>query len=606
MNSSGFTGATRSAGLLLAGVLFFRPLLSGAAYPYMDAMFALLLLLAAGLVCLRSDGTSVSLKPVRYIAALTAAFWLWCLLSILWSTDPGMGVRELVLLTAGLAVFYLASYFVSRQPEGLPAVHFLVLVISLIVSARAIYQKLWGLRALREALGRLALTGQEAGDLAAHIASGRVFAGFFNPNMLAGFCAVMVPLMLAFTVQDRRFSTRLITAAAAGMLIITIILSGSLGGSLAAAVGVTLFFMLSKEIRWRHAAIALGIAGVLIVPVFALRGADFLLGPDGSLTQRFGYMAAGTRMGMVHSITGWGAGSVPGALMGYVSLAIRPVNDPHNFLIRAWATWGGVGLVLLTGFLGSLIRWVSRGWRTGTGAPLLAGFIGSSAAFLFHSLMDMNFWVPETALFGWAAMGGALGFSIRVKGQNRAPDGINIKGRIAAGGFCFALCLPLLLIFQAEFFAYQGRQASLRREFPVAADYLQRARLLLPFAGRFTLDEGRSLARAGRLEEASVLLGKAQVQLPASPYPPWELGRIDLAAVKPGRALGHLDDALGKFPTSPRIRLDMAEALLRMGLTEKAKHILKEVKYYARFDPTAGRYAEELLAELMKAGGTEK
>jgi O-antigen ligase len=597
-------GVSRSAALLLAGTLIFRLLVSGAAYPFMDSLVTIMVLIALGLVCIENRGVRGAPRSGASLVYLTAALWLWCLASVLWSTDAGMGVRELVILTAGLGTFHLSAYLVRHGGNAYPAVRVLFLVVALLVSLRAIYQKLWGLNALREALESMAVSGQEAGNLAAHIASGRVFAGFLNPNMLAGFCALMIPVGLALVGGESDLPRRMTSGAAVALLFVTVILTGSLGGSLAVAFGVFLYFLLSGGIRWRHAAATLIIAGVLLLPLFSVRGADFLLGPDGSLTQRVGYMAAGLRMGLVHPLKGWGTGSVPGALMAYVSSEIRPVNDPHNFLVRAWVTWGAVGLGLLLGFLLSWGREIGREWGDPKGRRLRAGFIGSSAAFLAHSLIDMNFWMPEVVLFGWAVMGGAAGWALRQDGSGDEAVPHDPKRKRMAAGFFFSLCLPLFIVFQAEFFAFQGRQAALRQDFINAGGYFGRARSLLPFAGRLTLEEGRSLGQAGRFDRARSLLNRAQEQLPASPYPPWELARLDLAEGKPGAALRHLDRALERFPTSPRVRLDRVEALLRMGRTDEAVDELRKVVILARFDPPLRKVAEDALGGITAEGAS--
>jgi len=305
----------------------------------------------------------------------------------------------------------------------------------------------------------MSASGQDVGDLIGYIASGRVFAGFLNPNMLAAFCAMAIPIAIALTMKQKVLRKKVIFGTVTLALLVVLILTGSLGGALAAVIGIMVFTLLSGKIGGRSIALLVVFALAIVFAVFAIRGTDFLLGRDGSLTQRAGYMAAGIRMFLERPLAGWGSGSVPGALMGFVARDVRPVTDPHNFIIRSMVSWGILGILIMFGFFSSFFYSIWKGLKSNGNRLLIAAFSGSSVAFIFHSLLDMSFSVPETALFGWVVMGGALGYVSGFKEKTIRRTNRDTK-RIAAGTALLALCVPVLLYFQAEF-SYQEVMKSL-------------------------------------------------------------------------------------------------------------------------------------------------
>ncbi len=443
----------------------------------------------------------------------------------------------------------------------------------------------------------MSASGQDVGDLVGYIASGRVFAGFLNPNMLAAFCAMAVPIAIALTIKQKVLRNKIIFGTVTLALFVVLILTGSLGGALAAVIGIMVFTLLSRKIGGRSIALLVVFALAIVFAVFAIRGTDFLLGRDGSLTQRAGYMAAGIRMFLERPLAGWGSGSVPGALMGFVARDVRPVTDPHNFIIRSMINWGVLGILIMSGFFSSWFYSVWKGLKSNGNRLLIAAFSGSSVAFIFHSLLDMSFSVPETALFGWVVMGGALGYVSGFKEKTIRRTNRDTK-RIAAGTALLALCVPVLLYFQAEFSFYRGSQAFISGGYEESSRLLNQSAKLLPLSGKYPLMEGRSLAGLGKFSDAREKFIKAAKLTPESPYPPWELGRLEAGSGNNEKALSFLDSAMEKYPTSPRIRLERAQALMKLGRGEEAVLELVEADSYTSFDPEAARIVRQALDEI--------
>lgn len=439
-------------------------------------------------------------------------------------------------------------------------------------------------------------------DLAMIIADDRVFAGFLNPNMLAGFLAIGICVTLDLLLTASNRNKYIFYAFLTGGQCLVLILTGSVGGSMAAVVMAGAVILVRREFRIRDVALAGGVVFIIAAGILAIRGGGFLFGPESSLVQRGGFMAAGVRMALVHPILGWGSGSSPGALMGFVAEGVRPVADPHNFLVRAWISWGLPGLLMLLVFLSLWLKAVFKFFKAADlrQAPMgYAGFVFGAAAFIGHSLLDMDFFVPETALFGWCALGAALGIAMSDKGESRF-EAVDVPGSWtrAAGAAALILVLPVFVFLQGESLAFRAGKAVGGGEFKMAADLYRDARAMLPFNGRFALDEGRARLAAGDAAAAGELFSEADLFMHASPYPSWELGRAAQAAGQWENSIPLLETALSRHRTSPKIRVDLARAYLNLGEGEQAYRLLKEARRLSMFDPRTGAAADEILSRM--------
>jgi O-antigen ligase len=602
MDKSNRKAATLSAGVLFISVIALRPHISGAVHPFIEGFFSILVLLALAILVLSEDIRLFDSESVNLTFGLLVCIYVWAIVSLIWSADRSSGISEVVTLTMGIAAFILSFHFSRGFERNNKYIGAVVILASTPVILRAFYQKIWGFETLRRVLADMSAIGQDVGDLTGYIASGRVFAGFLNPNMLAVFCAMAVPIAIALIVKQKLLSKKVLFGMITAALWVVLILTGSLGGALAAVVGIMVFTLLAGKIGGRSIVLLGAFALAVVFAVFAIRGTDFLLGPDGSLTQRAGYMAAGIRMFFEKPLPGWGSGSVPGALMGFIARGIRPVTDPHNFIIRSMVNWGILGMLIMSGFFFSLFHSIRKGLEKSGNRLLGAAFSGASAAFIFHSLMDMSFSVPETAFFGWVVMGGALGCisgSKEEASKEEAKRGTSRNTtRIAAGTALLALCVPVLLYFQAEFYFYQGNQAFMSGNYEESSRLFNESAKLLPVSGKYRLREGRSLMNLEKLPDAREKFMRAAKLTPYSPYPPWELGRLDAKLGNHEEALSFLDSAIEKYPTSPRIRLERAHVLMKLGRGEETVMELVEAEAYASFDPEAARIIRQALDEI--------
>jgi O-antigen ligase len=591
---------------LLISVLIFRPHLSGATYPFAQELLLIPLLLGIGIFLLVPASSDLRRSDLIQLS------WPWLLIfwsiaSLLWTPDPGQGVRDSFALLLNVSAF-TAVYLLVKNSGKISGKNsepiakgfgWLSGLVTVPVLALALYQGVFGMGEIRSVLAGMSAAGEDVSGLMGTISQGRVFAGFLNSNMLAGFLAILIPvtLDLALTASRRLSVILYVTLSLAQGTVL--LLTGSMGGTLVAVLAGGSVILARLRLR-RRDLVGLGLTvTVLAAGLLAIRGVGSVIGPESSFTQRLGYMGAGIQMALAHPALGWGSGASPGALMGFVSDGVRPVADPHNFLVRTWIELGIPGLFIIGGFLCLLGKKVIETVRSSGLKMTVDGYVGfmfASFAFLLHSLMDMDFFVPETALFGWCAMAGLLALSTS-REKKPADAEMTLSMRQTMGGIVLFAVLPTLVLLQGESVAFRALKNYQSGNYPEAAELYRESGKLMPFNGRVTLEEGRARFTAGEKVEALRLFEKADRLMAHSPYPQWDLGRAAQAEARWGESLPYLETAHDRFPTSPRILIDLARSHLNMG-DQTAAAYLEEAITVAAFDPQAMELARKLLDRM--------
>lgn len=304
------------------------------------------------------------------------------------------------------SLFFLASNNLTRRNSA-TVVSMTLVCLALGVSALAIYQfsthngNIWGLYKPSIYLAR---------------ASGT----FVNPNHLAGFLELVVPLTIAYMFMGRLpITVKVLLGYCSLMMIAAICMSLSRGGMLVTGItlGAILVALLFQRDFWLKAAICIILVVVLI---------------GGALTQ---VSAVERRFGKLFNDSGkvedarlilWNAGKqiytkapVFGPGPGHFDYEFREFEPngwveraqyAHNDYLNALCDWGAVGLLLILGCCALLYHGVVRTWpfvrkqpnelgsmRSNKGA-LVFGAAFSILAILLHSFTDFNLHIPANAM----------------------------------------------------------------------------------------------------------------------------------------------------------------------------------------------------------------
>jgi len=370
-------GVGLGSGLLAATVLTMRPLLFGFQDP--SASNALVTAVAALLGCtvlVKSLlETRLRLPPLRVAVPLGFVLFLGLVTSVaanasLTGTISISWASEKVLLAWGtnavvfLAVFALASGGSTGSDTLRRTVTAAVLATAALVALYGIWQYYVGLDVIRKELGDTAV-GEKFLKIPGawgRVHANEIYSTFVYPNALAGYLGLVLPLCAGTALAARathEMAPGIIAWGLAAVLGIALVMTGSVGGWVAAAAGLAVFALLMKG-RWlveavrarlpestraRRAVLAAGAAAALAA--FIVIGVLFMRTP--SMDFRVEYWRAGASM-LADKPMGSGLGSFADRYTRFKTPAGTEVREPHNVYLGLAAEAGPVALVAL-GFL---------------------------------------------------------------------------------------------------------------------------------------------------------------------------------------------------------------------------------------------------------------
>jgi len=334
-------------------------------------------------------------QRIEIVAALLLAFFAWSCLSIITSVYIHDTLLETTRVAAVVAWFFIIRALLREAPQDSIFFYFLSAITggAVITSIPAIINFI-------------------------QTKDPRQFSTFYNPNLFANYCAMALPLALAWGITAFRVKPKTIPAgllAAMAVLPVLIIILGLLvtsskGGLLAALAALLMFAvalwraqgtLLKKTLRARRGTVIVvglvllivggAVASRTVLPrLHQLRGSD-----DNSTMFRY-YTWRGTlQMATARPVLGWGAGSFPSA---YAQFAVTGyTRSAHQLWLQIAAENGFSALLLL---IGTCLAAALKGWRAlrSTAWPAAAGGLGALVAFAVHGLTDAGWGITSIAL----------------------------------------------------------------------------------------------------------------------------------------------------------------------------------------------------------------
>jgi O-antigen ligase len=314
--------------------------------------------------------------------------------------------HELSSILTYASLFFLASNNLTRRNSA-TVISMALVCLALGISALAIYQfathtgNIWGLYKPTQYLAR---------------ASGT----FVNPNHLAGFLELVVPLAIAYMFMGRLpITAKVLLAYCSLMMITAICMSLSRGGMLVTGITLTAVFvaLLFQRDFWLKAVVCLVLVAALIGGAFTQVGAverrfGKLFDDSGKVEDaRVRLWHAGKEIYVKQPVLGPGPGHFDYEFRQYAPRAwVERAQYAHNDYLNALCDWGAVGLFLILGCCGLLYYGVVRTWpfvrkqpnelgsmRSNKGA-LVFGAAFSIFAILLHSFTDFNLHIPSNAM----------------------------------------------------------------------------------------------------------------------------------------------------------------------------------------------------------------
>jgi len=388
----------------------------------------------------------------------------------------------------------------------------------------------------------------------------RIFSTLGNPDFVAVFLAVAIPAAIGLSVAARRGRTRRawVGISACALIGVAIVLTGSRGGVLAGAVGVSVA-AIALKVKRGPILIGVGLACALAAgthlntrtPWESLRGRTFIWQVTlderavGSGPGSFAY-AYPARLGRFFSEPGHNA------LLHFAGRELHAQND----FVEAWhdTGWLGAGSLLL--LLGAWFRIAIRRLRAADAAtgPAIAAAIASVSALCVATLFDFPMHRAETLALLWLSMAVPLAsptVPLALRGRARWLSYAGAAGLVVIGSYlCFA---PLAASYEIA-----------KGEFDENAEQLDSSQLAYRAALRWepsspdaNYDLVRALAKSGDYPDA---LAQSRITVRYVDEPELYLlrSRILQNAGRNIEARRELEEAERRFPYAKQVHAEIA------------------------------------------------
>lgn len=319
-------------------------------------------------------------------------------LSTVSSLTPLQSVQYLIMYLGYFFLYLLASQLL-REKGRLRATLAVLLLVGILVSVLGILQYGSG---VQTAASWVDVT--QSPDI-----STRVYSTFGNPNVLAEYLALLIPLGVGFLWSNPRWYGKVIHLGIIGVLFIGLILTFSRGAWLSVALAAFLFALL-KERRL----LPVFAVGALAAPVMLPGVVLHRISTIGSLQDSSNYFRISIWLGSLRMLkdfwlsgAGLGFPAFTAAYIFYRALGAIAMHS-HNLYLEIILEMGLVGALAFLWLMFSFIKYNLREfWYHGTagGRVFAVTALCGACGELFHGLFDNVWYSPKIALLFWFVMG---------------------------------------------------------------------------------------------------------------------------------------------------------------------------------------------------------
>jgi O-antigen ligase len=365
------------------------------------------------------DGWAITIIHLLTLTALTAFLleksltsnWTWIrtpldvpilllillsILSTVFSIHRPTSFWAVVLLINYVLIFYLVVYTIQTRSQVRQLVY-LIIGMATFLSIFGIFKR----------FGVNPFPWWDYGSL--H--GGRLTATFYNPDHLAGYMEMALPLLLGLFLTGMARGKHLLMAYVAFMLLCALVLSLSRGGWFGLLAG--LFFMamcLLFDPQFTHKGLILALMGGTVAIVLIVLASTPVVeriltmtegGIEPSMHDRVVIWGATSSMIAEHPLTGTGPGTYAVAFTGYQPPGLTSQyrmahNDYLHFISET-----GIGLIPIAAWMtfsvyARAFKKLRNPSRLVRGITL--GAVSGITAILVHSIVDFNLHIPANAI----------------------------------------------------------------------------------------------------------------------------------------------------------------------------------------------------------------
>ena len=368
-------------------LIFIRPLISSPAFSLLNIIHTSLLFVILAALFLQNGAPIKKIGKLKYPLGL---FIISIIISVIFSMDKKTSLSELYKYALGIMLFIFALSLSEKNKGRLIRV---IVFSGFIIGILAINQYLFGFSHLASYIKKQNITNTFVLD---YISYRRAFFPFVTPNALAGYLAMIIPLIFVkITEKNDRKDNKdvwlilLVTS-------IALFLTKSLSAVFALTSGILIFLYLkrgaSKKSLWAY-----WITLALLIILFLLRTAcaKEQASPLFSISQR-----------LIYWQDTWGViKSSPLVGIGIGNLNIKLSQYAHNSYLQLWAETGILGLVSFGWLLITIFKSAINNIKNNPNQKKYALLITACIIFLIQNLFDFTFFLPEVSFIWWALLG---------------------------------------------------------------------------------------------------------------------------------------------------------------------------------------------------------
>lgn len=312
------------------------------------------------------------------------------------SYNPGGSFRDLVIHLSAVG-FLLVMVNTVRSRSGLNAVLTVFVFTATLVALYGLYQYKTGVE-----LDKAWVDKANNPELRA-----RVFSVFGNPNILAEYLIMAIPVSASLFWVSRKICKKGIFLLTTLLLVAALLLTFSRGGWLGFAFG-TLVFITLIEKRFLLSLIPAGVFSLFIMPDSVINRIA-TIGSLRDTSNAYRITVWGITLDVIrdHWITGVGFGYIPfrETFVRYV----RTINayHSHNMYLEVLAEMGVGGFILLAVTLFMLFKYGIISLKKSKDCYtriITAGVLASLSSILFHGLVENVLYMPRIIITFWTVV----------------------------------------------------------------------------------------------------------------------------------------------------------------------------------------------------------
>lgn len=257
----------------------------------------------------------------------------------------------------------------------------------------------------------------------------RVYSTLDNPNVLAEYLILSLPLSLAVCISARPWKERLFSAVVLGLGGVCLLLTMSRGGWVGFLFALVIFVTLRERRALLLLLMALVMAGFLLPEAFLGRAASIVNLQESSNSYRLSIWLAVSRMVGDFWVSGIGPGLASfNQVYPHYSLAAGKAFHAHNLFLQVLVEMGVLGLLSLLMLLWEFFRTGVRGLIIPGGYAdsayhrnLIAALMAGTGGFLLQGLTEHLWYSPRITIFFWMTLG-LMAAAARIRTMSEAAS----------------------------------------------------------------------------------------------------------------------------------------------------------------------------------------